>query len=356
MDASSRDLEEIYMRVKPFWRLHGSRVLVTGAAGFLGYYYSKFLISYFDELALDSLDLADIGDLAARFGDSPRSGVGYIRGDLSDSSGFPFDPSSYDVIVNLASFASPVAYRANPKGTLKGSVLPVWSLLEGYSKRPNSSQGSFQIFSSSEIYGDPPPEQIPTSESYRGNVSCIGPRACYDESKRFIETIGSVFSAVDGLNISVVRPFNNFGPGMSLRDGRLPADVIKAVLNGEKLSIFSDGKPTRSFCYVVDALVGYLLALNQTGFTVFNIGNDTEEISVREFVERAATVCLQETGAPLAYEFTKSDDKNYLVDNPNRRFPDLTKARDELQFVPEVSLDEGLRRWVRFEAQESQRR
>ena len=136
---------------------------------------------------------------------------------------------------------------------------------------------------------------------------------------------------------------------MSLDDGRLPADVMKSIVNRQKLSIFSDGKPTRSFCYVVDAMVGYILALNKAGFNVYNIGNDTEELSVREFVERSSKVCKNLTSQVLDFEFTKSAEADFLTDNPNRRFPNLEKAKLELGYTPEVSLEDGIYRWLTFE-------
>ncbi|MBL6679062.1 MAG: NAD-dependent epimerase/dehydratase family protein, partial [Flavobacteriaceae bacterium] len=319
------DLESIFYRVKKSWKLDGANVLVTGAGGFLGYYFSQFFIKYFSQLNLSKLTLLDLHDLEETRGWKQKDNkIIFLQGDISLAKINKFDPKSYDVIINLASFASPVAYRLNPIGTLRGSVSTVWNLLDKFSEKADKNS-RFQIFSSSEIYGDPDPSKIPTPESYRGNVSCVGPRACYDESKRFIETLGYVYSKDSSFNISVVRPFNNFGPGMRLDDGRLPADVMKAMVNNQKLSMFSDGSPTRSFCYVADAIVGYLLALNYDGFEVFNIGNDTEEISVKDFINRASQVKEKYDLSNLEYELQKSKDDDYLKDNPNRRFPDLSK-------------------------------
>jgi UDP-glucuronate decarboxylase len=343
------DLDEIYHRVIASWKLQNSSILVTGAGGFLGFYISQFLINYFSQLEISKLTLLDLNDLhISRGWLEVKDKIVFLKGDISSSEIKDFNAGSYDVIINLASFASPVAYRKNPIGTLKGSVLTVWDLLEEFSKNNKKNQ-RFQIFSSSEIYGDPDPKMIPTKEDYRGNVSCIGPRACYDESKRFIETLGYVYSKQTDCNISIVRPFNNFGPGMKLDDGRLPADVMKCMVGDEKLNLYSDGKPKRSFCYVVDAIVGYMLALNHDGFEVFNIGNDNEEISVRDFVNRAANVKSKVDDKTLDFHFTKSSDDDYLKDNPNRRFPDLSKAKTILGYKPEISLDEGLKRWLIYE-------
>ena len=138
------------------------------------------------------------------------------------------------------------------------------------------------FFSSSEIYGDPDAAHIPTKEDYRGYVNTIGPRACYDESKRFGETICYEYAKEYNLPITLVRPFNNYGPGMKLGDKRVPADFASAVMNNEDIVILSDGKPTRTFCYIADAITGYLKVLLHGSFDVFNIGIDKPEISILE--------------------------------------------------------------------------
>jgi UDP-glucuronate decarboxylase len=212
MTVLDDDLKEIFCRVSSFWRLKNRNILITGSAGFLGYYYSNFLLRYSRELELASITLADIKNPRSRIEvEYDASIVNFLEMDMSCDKTDKSNKKKYDVIINLASFASPVAYRADPIATLRGSVLSVWNLLEDYTE-DSEQNGSFQIFSSSEIYGDPPANEIPTSEDYRGNVSCLGPRACYDESKRFIETLGSVYAKQNGANISVIRPFNNFGP------------------------------------------------------------------------------------------------------------------------------------------------
>jgi UDP-glucuronate decarboxylase len=342
------DLEYIFKRVAPAWVHANSSVLITGANGFLGYYMSRFFMMYFKELRLEKLTLADLNvdisttDLSAN--------VNIINCDLTDVDNLPSEIFDHDIIINLASFASPVKYRSDPIGTIRGSVTSVWSFLERYVHR-TKTKGCFQIFSSSEIYGDPTSANIPTSEEFWGNVSCLGPRSCYDESKRFVETLGYNYAKRHHENISIVRPFNNYGPGMKLNDGRLPADVMRAILERRTLDIFSDGAPTRSFCYVADAIVGYLLALCVPGFSVFNIGNDAEEISIKNFVERSSKVMTKFYGKPLHYQFSKSDDAEFLTNNPNRRFPNIQKARKILNFDPSISIEDGMQRWIQFEQQ-----
>ena len=155
------------------------------------------------------------------------------------------------------------------------------NLLDSY-KNCNTLK-SLVFFSSSEIYGDPDQDNIPTEENYRGLVSCTGPRACYDESKRFGETLCYVFRNQYDLPITIVRPFNNYGPGMNINDKRLPADLAACVIQNKDIVILSDGTPTRTFCYVSDAIIGYIKALNSSIKTEFNIGKSSPEISVLEF-------------------------------------------------------------------------
>lgn len=348
LDQCREDLVYIYNCVQPKWCYEDCSVLITGANGFLGYYMSRFFMEFFDELRLQKLSLVDL-DIRMK-GCAGKTNVNFYSLDLTDAENLPLEIFDHDIIINLASFASPVKYRSDPIGTMKGSVNTVWNFLERYVDRAHD-EGCFQIFSSSEIYGDPSPENIPTSEDFWGNVSCLGPRSCYDESKRFIETLGYNYARKYGKNISIVRPFNNYGPGLKLNDGRLPADVMRAILNNSTLDIYSDGTPTRSFCYVADAIVGYLLALCSRGFSVYNIGNDAEEISIKDFVERSSKVIKKEFDRPLRYTFSKSEDVEFLVNNPSRRFPNIKRARQKLEFNPSISIEDGMLRWFRFEQQ-----
>lgn len=208
-------------------------------------------------------------------------------------------------------------------------------------------------FSSSEIYGDPPSHEIPTNENYRGNVACIGPRACYDESKRVGETLCYLYAKHHGVPVKIARPFNNYGPGLRLTDGRLLPDLCQDVLADRDIILYSDGSPTRTFCYAADALSGYLLALlsSHTG-EPFNIGTSSPEITIHDL----ATLLLRVAGSQRQVKHQKSQEAEYLTDNPQRRCPDISKARSLLGFQPQVSLEEGLGRtlewYARFQALE----
>ena len=201
------------------------------------------------------------------------------------------------------------------------------------------------FFSTSEIYGDPTPENIPTPETYRGNVSCTGPRACYDESKRYGETLCVNFAQQYALPIKIARPFNNYGPGLKITDRRVLPDFARDMFAGRDIVLLSDGSPRRTFCYIADAIVGYykVLMRGRTG-EAYNVGNESPEVSMLELAELLTKIgreCFGYAGRVIRSE---SNDSSYLTDNPQRRCPVIDKARSQLGFNPEVPLEEGLRR------------
>ena len=204
---------------------------------------------------------------------------------------------------------------------------------------------SFLFFSTSEIYGDPDPACIPTPETYRGSVSCTGPRACYDESKRYGETLCVNFWQARKVPVKIVRPFNNYGPGLKITDRRVIPDLFRDVLAGRNPVLLSDGRATRTFCYSSDAITGYLLALlGPHPGESFNIGAEQPEISMRELADKI----IQTAGKALKVEFKQSDDANYLTNDPNRRCPAIEKARRLLGYNPKITLEAGLERTCRY--------
>ena len=345
------DLEQIHNEIKKN-EFKNATILITGCAGFLGYYILSYFTGYFEELNLERIIGLDTFVLS-----KPK----WINDLISKNKGkldlYTFDiakdkiediknSDKVNFVIHMASIASPSFYRKFPLVTVDANIWGLRKLLDFYKENKNFK--SFLFFSSSEIYGDPNEKNIPTGEDYRGNVSCIGPRACYDESKRFGETICFIYANQFSMPISIVRPFNNYGPGMRINDKRLPADFANQVLHNENIQIFSNGKPTRTFCYITDAIIGYLLALTNCQFDYFNIGNDSPEISVLDF----ANLFIKH--AELLFEFSpkvifrKSKDDDYLVDNPNRRCPDITKAKKLLGYNPKIDPDEGVRRYLIF--------
>ncbi|HEX2578825.1 MAG TPA: NAD-dependent epimerase/dehydratase family protein, partial [Rhabdochlamydiaceae bacterium] len=224
----------------------------------------------------------------------------------------------------------------------------IWGLRKLLDYYCNKNLRGFLFFSSSEIYGDPSSDFIPTPETYRGNVSTIGPRACYDESKRCGETLCEVFANQYAMPIGIARPFNNFGPGMRLEDKRVPADFAKATFENKDLAIFSNGYATRTFCYVADAVVGYFKILLNGKFDIFNIGIESPEINILKFAE----IYKEQGEKYLDYSgkiiFSPPPEKEYLTHNPNRRCPVIAKAKHFLNFEPEIGVAEGVGKFLQF--------
>jgi UDP-glucuronate decarboxylase len=200
----------------------------------------------------------------------------------------------------------------------------------------------FTFFSSSEIYGDPDPKHVPIQESYRGNVSCQGPRACYDESKRTGETLCYIFHSTEGTHTNVIRPFNVFGPGMQETDYRVLPNFASRIKGGLPLHVYGSGNQTRTFCYITDAMVGFMLViLKGVAGEAYNIGNPKPEISMVDLVKRIEKVSTRD----VAYDIVEYPD-SYPADEPNRRAPDIRKAGLQLKYEPGVDLDNGLKRFL----------
>lgn len=335
-------------------RLKHSRILITGFGGFLGFYFLKFLTYFHKELEIKEIICVDkfilgkkdwVLDLEDNF---PKLINVYDLSIASEEFKKNISLNNIDYVIHAASIASPTFYRQFPLDTIDANIWGLRSLLDKVIDECKTSIKGFLFFSSSEIYGDPSQDAIPTHEDYRGLVSCHGPRACYDESKRFGETICWVFAQEHNLPITIARPFNNYGPGMSLFDKRLPADLAKKVIYKEDIIIYSDGKPTRTFCYIADAIIGYFKCLTHGSYNYFNIGNDDQELSVFEIASIYQSKAKLLFQTDLKVKFQESLDSEYLTDNPNRRCPDLSKARSILEYNPQISVDQGVERYLMF--------
>ena len=348
----SEDMVYIYNHLSENERLKfkDSTILITGCGGFLGYYFMHFFNAMGDKLGIKKViglenfltGTRDWLDNITRH--NPKIEIHQFNVITDDLNSIP-EASDVNLIIHGASIASPTFYRIYPLETVDANITGLRRLLDYYSKRDIKG---LLFFSSSEIYGDPFPEFIPTKEDYRGNVATMGPRACYDEAKRFGETLCYIFNQKFNLPIGIARPFNNYGPGMNINDKRLPADFAKCVHENLDMIMFSDGKPTRTFCYISDAITGYLKVLTYGKLDVFNIGIDKPEVSVREFAELFAKNARKIYGYEVKVVFQVSDDSEYMTDNPNRRCPDISKAKNILGYNPSIYVDEGISRFLQF--------
>ncbi len=331
--------------------LSGKRLLITGGAGFLGYYLVQAPL-HWNKLNPDAAPISvvvwdnfmrGVPDWLTALEDDPN--LSTRKYDVIDP--LPDDMGDFDFIIHAATIASTIYYRLHPIETMDANITGLRNLLD-YAlaqKEKGAPVEGFLFYSTSEIYGDPTPENIPTPETYRGNVSCTGPRACYDEAKRYGETLVVNFAQQHGLPVRTARPFNNYGPGLKITDRRALPDFARNVLNGEDIVLLSDGAPTRTFCYVADAVVGYYkVMLRGRNGEPYNIGLAEPEISIRQLAEHVIELSKELFGYEGKLVCKVSDDKDYLTDNPNRRCPIIDKAKAELGYDPSIQLEEGLRR------------
>src|SRR5215510_1463661 len=298
------------------------RVLITGAAGFLGSHLSdRFIKEGFHVIAMDNLITGDLRNIEHLF---KLEQFEFYHHDVSK---FVDVNGKLDFILHFASPASPIDYLKIPIQTLKVSSLGTHNLL-GLARAKNAR---ILVASTSEVYGDPLVH--PQTEDYWGNVNPIGPRGVYDEAKRFQEAITMAYHTFHGLETRIVRIFNTYGPRMRLNDGRALPAFIGQALRGEDLTVFGDGSQTRSFCYVDDLVEGIYRLLMSDYHLPVNIGNP-DEISLKEFAEEVRT--LSGNKVRIIYKPLPEDD-------PKQRQPDISKAKKLLGWSPKVSRKEGLK-------------
>ena len=302
------------------------RILVTGGAGFIGSYLCRSLLEQGNEvLCLDNLFSGSKGNVNS-FLDHPS--FEFIRHDI-------VEPILLEVgqIYNLACPASPVHYQYNPVKTVKTNVMGTINML-GMAKRVRAR---ILQASTSEIYGDPKVQ--PQKESYWGHVNPIGLRSCYDEGKRVAETLMMDYHRQNQVDIRIARIFNTYGPQMSINDGRVVSNLIVQALRGEPLTIYGDGSQTRSFCYVSDMVqaLEQLMACDGVHRPI-NLGNPVEStiLSLAELIRKA-------TGSQSEIKF-----EPLPQDDPTRRNPDISEARQLLGWEPEVDLEKGLKRTIEY--------
>lgn len=343
-----QDVRNIAIAIKKEARmLEGKTLVISGGAGFIGSYIVRTVYflnthSFRKQCHVVVMDNFKTSKRRDDFDAMESGGVEILECDVTK----PFlAPGSADYIIHAAGLASPVYYRKYPMETIEAAIFGTKNLLELAKAKKTKS---FLFFSSSEIYGDPDPNFIPTPETYRGNVSPVGPRACYDESKRMGEAICYTYGNMFGVPVKIVRPFNIYGPGMRPDDYRVVPTFLTYALKGKPLPVHDQGNQTRTFCYITDAVTAFfkVLLLGNAG-DVFNVGNDDNEINMMSL----ANVVKEIAGNEVEIQKIEYPD-SYPKDEPRRRCPDLTKIKSSLGYTPMVDLHTGLTRTLRWFAQE----
>lgn len=310
------------------------RILITGVAGFLGSHLADRLLADGHEVVgMDNFITGSPDNIAHLAGNEKFT---FYKRDVSS---YIFVPGKVDAILHFASPASPnplskAGYFNLPIQTMKAGALGTHNCL-GVARAHNAR---FLLASTSEIYGDP--DVHPQAESYPGNVDPIGPRAVYDEAKRFAESLTMAYHRFHAVNTAIVRIFNTYGPRMDLEDGRALPNMLKQALLGQPLTVYGDGSQTRSFCYVDDLVEGVVRLLYSEEHLPVNIGNPAE-MSILQFAEAINRITGNKAGVTYINDARSARD-------PQRRRPDISRARQILGWEPKVDLDEGIRRTIPF--------
>ena len=309
-------------------------ILITGANGFLG----KYFIEVFNEYNcyLDQpINIIAIDKTFLKNSYNKNKNLSIIRKDVSKKI---LINKKIDIIIHAAGIASPFYYRKEPLETLDVAINGTRNLLN----IAKINESKFIFFSSSEIYGDPDNKNVPTKEDYRGNVNSMGPRACYDESKRLGETLCYIYSNYFNVHTNIIRPFNIYGPGMGQSDYRIFPNFVSNILQNKPISIYGSGNQTRTYCYITDAIEGFLRVIKFGKFgEAYNIGNNRPEVSVEDIYK----VLKKINDKKVIAKYVKHP-KSYPMDEPQRRCPDIEKSKKHLGYKPKIGLETGLNKYI----------
>lgn len=307
------------------------KVLVTGGAGFIGSHLCEYLISKgYNVICLDNLITGSKKNIEKLLGDPKFE---FIEADIVKPINQIINQINY--IFHLASPASPIDYQNHPEETLLVNSQGTLNVLN----LAKESGAKVLIASTSEVYGDP--LEHPQKETYLGNVNTFGPRSCYDEGKRFSEAAAYVFLHKYDLDVRIIRIFNTYGPRMQKDDGRVVSNFISQALTNSPINIDGDGSQTRSFCFVSDLVEGIFKAMFTSGTKgeIFNLGKP-DEYTIKELADKITKL----TGSSSEIKYSGS----FRRDDPMRRKPDITKAKDTLGWEPKINVDEGLQKTIEY--------
>ena len=331
----SSDIEIILRNTKSFSEyFSGKKILITGGNGFIGKYFIETFKEY-NKFLNKPIFVYVFDTNIKKNGHKETQNIIYFKKDVSKD--FKFN-KKVDIIIHAAGIASPFYYRKKPLETLDVAINGTRNCLE----IAKQNKSKFIFFSSSEVYGDPQKKYVPTKESYRGNVSSLGPRACYDESKRLGETLCYIYNNYFKIHTNIIRPFNIYGPGMNQKDYRIFPNFISNILANKELNIYGSGKQTRTYCYVTDAIEGFLKVIyyGKSG-EVYNIGNNKPEVSVKDVFK----ILNKITDKKISAKFI-THPKSYPDDEPQRRCPNTNKAKKDLRYTAKIKLEVGLKKFL----------